>query len=61
MNDVYIQCLVGLPGYVLHRPFKMRTDGSQSRVHELVSIGIFTVTLSKVEFFLPTFEHKWPQ
>jgi len=49
---------------IKHRPLKVRTDGSHSRVRELLSIGIFFVflfkTSSKVVRLLQKFAHKLP-
>jgi len=39
---------------------KLRTDGSQSRVHELGSIDVFVVTSLKMNQLSPNFEHKFP-
>jgi len=41
-----------------HRPLKLRTDGSQTRVRELGSIDLFVVTLLKMNQLPPNLEHK---
>jgi len=43
-----------------HRPLKLRTDGGQTRVRELVSIDLFVVTSLKMNELSPNFEHKLP-
>jgi len=43
-----------------HRRLKLRTDGGQSRVHELGSIDLFVVTSLKMNQLSPNFEHKFP-